>query len=394
MIRPSVPVWRLDGALVLDRKFKDGMDAWCEAWPGRVVAMMDVVDIATFPPFGADPFVAGQSRFELRPLAPDQSVTAADLRSVDLLLASADDHRQLASADLSAEAGIPCIMAIEYTLKTRFGFLRYSQASLFKKMKTAVWLLLNERRVKSTLGRAQGMQANGNPALRAYANSMNSPMRYFDTRLARADVVTPAALDERLAALEGSAAIRLAFSGRLIEAKGADALVPLAIELKRLGVDFRMDIFGSGDLERAIEQAIVANDLAGQVRLRGAVDFQAELMPTLREKADLFICCHRQGDPSCTYAETLGCGVPIAGFSNEALQTMIDEIDVGWAVPMNDVRALAALVANLSRNRHKIVAKSIAARKFGEQFNFESSFASRAAHCLAVLEHHTTPTPT
>jgi hypothetical protein len=57
-------------------------------------------------------------------------------------------------------------------------------------------------------------------------------------------------------------------------------------------------------------------DDPGRVRLHGAVDFDTALVPFTRTGADMFLGCHRQSDPSCTYLEATGCGVAIAGHDN------------------------------------------------------------------------------
>ena len=49
---------------------------------------------------------------------------------------------------------------------------------------------------------------------------------------------------------------------------------------------------------------------------------------------------HVQGDPSCTYFESLGSGAPILGFDNETLTPLVEEHDIGWSVKKRDVDAL------------------------------------------------------
>ena len=385
MIWPSVSAWRVDGRLWLDRKFKDGMDAWCRHWPGRVRVVMEAMDLSELSPFGAWAWDAEAAGFALEVLEPGQRLAVEQLRDVQVLLASADDYRQLHVAALCEKTGTRCIYAIEYTLRTRIDLTRHSTAPWIRRAKNIIWHLRNEVRVSRSIRRAHGLQANGIPAYRAYRRSTDSSQLYFDTRLRQDAVIAKAALDARLEELRRRAPLRLAFSGRLIAAKGGDALIPLARELRARGVPFAFDIYGAGELSQHIARGIAEHGLQECVRLRGAVDFDDVLVPTLKQGVDLFICCHRQGDPSCTYAETLGCGVPIAGFANESLLSLVEAHDVGWTVPMGDVRALAALVADLDASRDRIAVKSDAAMRFGELHHFESTFDIRARHCVSAL---------
>ncbi len=385
LIWPSVAVWRFDGQLWLDWKFMDGMDAYCDRWPGRVRVVMRVENVASLPPFGARQWDAPSAAFALEVIEPGQALTSQQLQGVDLLLASADDHRQLEAAALCATVDTACIYVVEYTLRTRLDMARHAPTSLLKKLKTAVWHLRNEKRILRAIRAADAVQANGIPAYEGYGFGKPSALLYFDTRLRRDRVMGRAMLETKLRALRQGGSIRLAFSGRLIEAKGADAMVPLALRLRQLALPFTLDIFGAGELGESIRSDIAANGLEDSVRLRGAVDFDEVLMPAIKEQVDLFICCHRQGDPSCTYAETLGCGVPIVGFANESLSALVEQHDVGWTVPMGAVRELADLIVRLAGSRDDICSKSVGAMQFAEKHNYESVFDLRIEHCVRAL---------
>ena len=393
VIWPSVAASRIDGQIWFDRKFKDGMEACCSSWPGRVRALMHVQDVASLPPFGAWCWNADEASFDLETLEPGQRLTEAHLAGVAVLQASADDHRQLDAAEICERAGTVCIYAIELTLRTRLGLTRYSDAPVLRKLKAGVWHLLNELRLSKAIRRAQGLQGNGLPAWLAYRRSTPSPLLYFDTRLRKASVVTATELEARLAVLRARGPLRMAFSGRLVEQKGADALVPLALRLRQLAVAFTLDIYGTGDLSGQICEQIAAQGLGDCVRLHGAVDFDQVLMPQLKDRVDLFVCCHRQGDPSCTYAETLGCGVPIVGFANEALASLVSAHGIGWSVPMGDVAGLATLVGRLAADREDIGAKSLTAMRFGQEHHFESVIELRMKHCTVALPHEAGATP-
>lgn len=385
LIWPGVPAWRIGGKIWLDRKFKDGMDIWASQWPGRIRAVMEVANLSQVPSFGAYAWSDADEPFELALIAPGESFSAAHLEGVDILMASADSPRKLVAPALCRAAGVACVLTIEYTLKTRMDMLRYTRMPPFKRAKTFAWLLMNEWRIRSAIRRCDSVQANGLPSFNRYAGSKPGSYLYFDTRLTADAVIDAQSLAARLAHVQSGQPLRLAFSGRLIGGKGADALVPLATRLHRAGVDFRLDIYGSGELQSEIGAEIVANGLTDIVTLHGPVDFDTALMPTLKDRVDLFICCHRQGDPSCTYAETLGCGVPIAGFANESLSSLVAAHDIGWVVPMNALDALADLVGRLARERGEIAAKSRQARQFGLAHSFEKTFEQRIDHCVAVL---------
>jgi colanic acid/amylovoran biosynthesis glycosyltransferase len=94
--------------------------------------------------------------------------------------------------------------------------------------------------------------------------------------------------------------IRLVFSGYLNKIKGAHALIRIAHILQQRQLPFEFHIFGDGDLEKEMRKTILRLGLEKNVALHGVLNFTDKLIPTLKENIDLFVCCHVQGDPSCT----------------------------------------------------------------------------------------------
>jgi glycosyltransferase involved in cell wall biosynthesis len=122
------------------------------------------------------------------------------------------------------------------------------------------------------------------------------------------------------------------------------------------------------------------------VTFRGILDFETELAPLVRDEVDLFVCCHRQGDPSCTYLETFACGVPIAGYANEAFSGLLERVCAGVSVPIGDVHGLADAIARLARpDAHgSLEAMGQSALDFARQHTFESTFERRVEHFRSV----------
>ena len=76
----------------------------------------------------------------------------------------------------------------------------------------------------------------------------------------------------------------------------------------------RKQLVASNVSQELIQSIVEADELRRRhATLRwGVVDFETELVPFTRQNADIFLGCHRQSDPSCTYLEAMGCGVAVA----------------------------------------------------------------------------------
>jgi glycosyltransferase involved in cell wall biosynthesis len=116
------------------------------------------------------------------------------------------------------------------------------------------------------------------------------------------------------------------------------------------------------------------------------LDFHRELLPELKQNADLFLCCHRQGDPSCTYLETLGCGVPVVGYDNEALSGILSLAEVGGRSDLDRPDRLAEIVAGLARDRERLAWLSRRALAFARGHSFEETVERRIHHLERIAE--------
>lgn len=64
----------------------------------------------------------------------------------------------------------------------------------------------------------------------------------------------------------------------------------------------------------------------------------------MRETVDLMLLPHVQGDPSCTYYESLGSGAPVIGFPQATLSPLVRDNGVGAVARRRDARSLAEAV--------------------------------------------------
>lgn len=379
LVLPSLKAVELgDGRIVVTQKFLDGMAEYVRAWHGPVSAILEpahavsnnldnVAVAAASLPFGLETFSFRDERLFGR------------LAEVAVVLGGAD-HRQNHLARWCAAVGTPYVVNAEYTLTTRKQIVATECRNPLRRWRRYLWETMQERAVVQSVAAAAGVQCNGLPTYEAYRSLNDRTHLYFDTRVTDEMLPDEETLERRLAGMLQGGPMRLAFSGRLIAMKGADHLPQLANELRKLGVPFSLSIYGAGDLEPVMRIALNRDDLAGLVHLQGAVDFKTELMPHLQNEVDLFVCPHRQGDPSCTYLETLACGVPIVGYANEAWRGILSLVDAGRATTPDDVGLLARAVARLHGDREMLARLSLQAWEFAKSHTFEQTFAARIEH--------------
>ena len=127
------------------------------------------------------------------------------------------------------------------------------------------------------------------------------------------------------------------------------------------------------------------------MKLPGVLDFHTQLLPMVARSVDLFVCCHRQGDPSCTYLETMSCGTPIVGYDNEAFRGVVDQSGAGWLTPMDDPTELAACIAALHSSRDLLADAALRSLDFASNHTFEKVMQARVDHlvtCATAIKRH------
>lgn len=286
----------------------------------------------------------------------------------------------LSVAERCRARGIPYVLMSENTLRNEIEIMRSATRSDLRRLvREATLRLLHRRKLRAVAGCAE-LHANGYPTFAELGPSSRSTLLYFDTRALEADVVSEAAIQERLASL-GARPPRLLFSGRYHPIKGVVDVIRVGLELDRRGLNFRLDLYGKGPLKD--EMVAAARASHGKIAVHDAVPYRPDLVEATRG-VDLAVICHPQGDPSCTYLETFACGVPIAGYANEMWTALCRESGGGRVVRTGDHRALATAIEELLRDREELRNASLNARRFAAANTMEKTWDRRSARLVAL----------
>ena len=384
-ILPNLRATKLsENQVIISQKFLDGVLTYQKFWQNSITVLMEesakennnldniVIQINQLP-------------FELRLINFTQINPQKDLKSNSIVLASLG-YRTNHISQLCKSQKIPCIYITEYSLATRKQIINANLKNPLLRLRKQFWENNQERQRIKAIQIAEGVQCNGTPTYESYHKINPKPLLYFDTRITDDLLATDQTIETRYFNSKDQSKIRLLFSGRLIKMKGADHLLIVAQKLKDLGLNFELFICGDGGLKEMMEQQVTRSQLSKYVKIMGILEFKTELVPFIKDNIDLFICCHRQGDPSCTYLETMSCGVPIIGYDNEAFAGVVTYSEAGWLVEMDRPELLAKKIVELSQDKNLIKAMSFASLNFAAKHTFHKTFESRISHIKEVAE--------
>lgn len=374
------PVSDIAGVLKLDTKFVDGMHRHVRDWGGPVQCVLwrSGQDI----PFGKV-YAANDLPFDLTVLDQEAPLPADVLDGVSAVMLSADMPNIGVLADQVIKARTPFVVTIEYTLATRVRILWLEKMrNPLRFMRSAIWLLNHEIATRRVIRAADGVQFNGFPASDTYGSLNSNALLYLDNRIGPELLATAGEMAARADRLRQGTPLRLIHSGRLEYLKGPQDLPALMGLLRDLGVDASLDVYGAGSLTETLKADF--EQFGDMVRMHRPVDFETGLVPINRTQADIFISCHRQQDPSCSYLEAMGCGLAVAGYGNQMWRRLNATSGAGGVAQLGDVAGLAQVIANWNNDREALIAAGDAGLNFARQHSFPKEFRKRIDHVRAL----------
>jgi colanic acid/amylovoran biosynthesis glycosyltransferase len=361
--------------IYLDSKFVEGMRFYSEKWDGLVTSIFRISGNRL--PFD-NLFTETDLPFEVILCERDHVFSVELMQQFDIVLCSGDIPDQSKIARICAGTSTKPVFIIEYIPETRRQIVKLSHRSFSPK---AIFqfakLAIEERARQKAFRMAAAVQCNGYPAYDFYRDLSGNTILYLDSRMSR-DLMGD---EDQLAARESYRAsgrpIRILHSGRLEPMKGSQDIIPIARKLAKLGVDFRIDIFGTGSLKDTIFNDIAHFNLEDRITMHGVADFSTQLVPFAKQHSDVFLSCNRQSDPSCTYLESMGCGLPIVGYDNRMWSALCADSQAGLIAPMGDHDEAAKIISRLKKDLALISTLSRNALSFAKKHDFECEFAKR-----------------
>jgi len=273
---------------------------------------------------------------------------------------------------MAINLGIPLVLIMEYNFLTQ---VEFSMANLNgvprKALRCAKLTKTYLSYAFSTVRKASLIHCNGYPIYDEVKAFNSKRLLYLDSRMQKDTLIEKSTLDERL---KVTRPMQLIYSGRFEPAKGTLDAIFVAIALKKKGVPFELDLYGQGSLDAQMRELTKTAGISDIVRVHSAIDYPSLLK--ISQQKDAFLCCHVQDDPSCTYLEAMGCGLPVIGYGNRMLAKVCESSKAGLYAKKKPA-AVADLLAKLSEQPEELKRLSRAARRFAEAHTFESEFARR-----------------
>ena len=372
---------RVEGGLFrVDRKFHVGMLQYASAVDVPLVTVhpesvagRDAIDTIEVPcnelPYRVLTIKVDANR---RPVEDQKHLLEQQIAQSDLVYGSG-----MGSSAMARFHRVPYILIHEYDLQTQIVVASTQVSSVLRQVIRALkvtWKYATETLPDAR--RAQSIHCNGYPIHDELCWVNDERLLYLDSRMSADMVISRDALTQRLSSRRGRR-LRLLYSGRYERLKGAVDAVKVAIAATSRGLDVEMHCYGAGGEGSAMKRLVQQASMDGRIWIHDPVTYP-ELVE-LSRGFDVFVCCHVQGDPSCTYLESFGAGLPIVGYGNRMWRRLSEHSGAGRWSPLKRPERVVDELQRVISDDALLESMSWKAREFALTHSFEREYELRTA---------------
>lgn len=348
------------------KKYKQYLDGYHQDFTFSVVALGGVQvagesgDVASLFPFTSDQI--GLKKYPAR-----KYLEALDKSAVVLVLYKQEtaDFVNLGHKVVYLVENPPSVRKAIYAIEAA------GKISYISRIRVNIGLWRQELAARRVFRRAVGLQCNGEAASATYGKYSNNSLTFYDHRVESVH-------DDSHQTKSPLNKFSVGFSGRIVPIKGSQYMAELSHELYRLDPSITFYVMGDGtDRQKVLDKA------APNLVYKGFMGYSSEWEPFVQKNIDLMVFPHPQGDPSMTYYEALGQGLPVVAFANET-SDFLQSQGLAWTVPSGDVKELARRINELAHNPGEVKAKARAARDFMRKNLYHDTVARRMEHLVSV----------
>ncbi len=368
-----------NGVFRVDRKFHVGMTEYARkiraplltVHPESIPSVQEPMDMVDIPCDELTYRVMTLKTDAAMRLAPEEAKRLHDQIARSILVYGGD----WVGPKMARDLGIPYILILEYDLMTNISVSTMQVSGMARKaVRTAkcVWHHFKVH-VPDVRG-ARRVHCNGYPVFEDSKRINPECLLYLDSRMSADLVISEDALERRLAERQGRP-LRLLFSGRFEKIKGAAEVVRVGLACLKRGLDIEMNCYGQGGLRPELDRLVADASAGGKIHIHDPVTYPQ--LVELSKEFDVFVCCHVQNDPSATYLEAFGSGLPIVGYGNRMWRRLKEESGAGMWSPLYQPDRVADDILKLVSDGSMLEAMSRRARQFASDHVFEKTYDLR-----------------
>ncbi len=263
--------------------------------------------------------------------------------------------------------------------------MRQLARGMKQELHARIYGALYDRACLRSVARCDLSLLKGAHLMERYGRAARNPKEFHDTSFARADIVTSACLEKRLATLSANRPLKLVYCGRFEARKGIDHSLAIVRRARELGANVAFDLIGDGAQRAGLEQIADDPGLRGVVRFLGSRPYGSDLLRDLSGYDALLFTPTAEDTPRMIF-DGYAAGLPLVAYDIDYVKERDREEHATVCLRSNEVEISAQTLVRLATNRSELVPLSRAARDAADRHSAESWYERRALWTLAAHE--------
>lgn len=392
-----VPFRMAEGKVLVECQAANGLDRWADDFDQVVVAAPvipegEVPNLSGFCWRDLD-LLAHRNRIVFQPLPwaytprPFFSQLAATRKLMRASIAQCD-HLQFAIGGLVGDwAAVAALEAIRqgrryavHTDRVEHEVMRKtaSSASVLRRMKIAVEAPVMKRYHRHIIRHCSLGLWHGDDCFRAYSPWCAESHLVHDVHTTESDLIGASELVRKVDGIRGATSLELCYAGRLDPMKAPLEWLRAIAAARDLGAPVRATWYGEGPMMDEARAEAHRLQLEEVVSFPGFVAGRSELLSHVRS-AHGMVFTHVTPESPRNLLESLVSGTAILGYDSAYATNLLEQESGGVLVPIHNFTALGRVIAELAKDRERLVWLTQEAAKNGRRFTDAAVFAERSA---------------
>ena len=251
-------------------------------------------------------------------------------------------------------------------------FMRFKIASMpwgARKLRKSILARWMKREADRYFSRSALAMLQGQELFDTYKNAAPNPQMMLNVQVREGDHISEDQLKEKVAQIRSGAPLRIVYSGRMNDRKGA---IDWMKAINTAGCAVSATWFGDGPDRAAMESL----NEGGQVCFAGEVP-RAKVLSAMRD-AHMFLFCHKVPESPRCLIEALASGAPLVGYRSAYPESLVAQDGGGQFVAKENWQALGSLISQLNDDRNRLAELVLAAARTGRSFEHDNAVQRRA----------------
>ncbi|MDC1288131.1 glycosyltransferase [Gammaproteobacteria bacterium] len=220
-----------------------------------------------------------------------------------------------------------------------------------------------------------------------YSKGAKNPKSFCHSMHSSEHIISEKSLEDRLSRIRSGRPLRFVYFGRFVKRKGLVNAIRILASARTMGVDASYDLVGEGEQQVELEALARELGISQHVNFPGTFPYGTKLHEKLNDYDALLFTPTEEDTPRMVY-DAYASGLPLITSDIAFLRHRANKDHASILFGVGDIAEGAKKIAELDKNREKLISLSLASQAAGVRHSVESWYEKRLDWTIEALECH------